>query len=80
MAYRCFTGTSTRNICGATPGHHTHHSAEWMRVHVGDHTRLSTYHEDRTSTGLMVLLAVAVILAVLFCVRRQNDVEEVTLR
>ena len=78
-AYRCFTGMTTRNVCGVTPGHHTHHSSEWMRVHAGERIRMHRYDEDRTSTGLMVLLAVAVVLAVLFCVRRQGDVEQVRL-
>ena len=73
--YRCFTGTTTRNICGATPSHHPHHSAEWMRYHGGDPSRMyRAYDDDRTTTGMMVLIAVGAVVTILFCVRRQNDV------
>lgn len=50
-----------------------------MRVHELDHERRHSFarNDDRSSTGAMVLLALAVVLGVLFCYRRQHDEEHV---
>lgn len=55
--YRCYSGLSSRNICGAHP-HHAH-----------PHRRA----ESAQSTGVMLCLAVGGVLGVLWCARRQGD-------
>ena len=62
FGYRCFTGVSARNVCG---GHNTH----LRSVHRHDEYP----NGGESSTGMMLILGVAVVLSAIFCARRQND-------
>ena len=71
QAYRCYTGSTSRNICGgATIQRHPPH--DWARSTRRYEPRYS--EADSSSTGMLLLLGVAVVIAALFCVRRQHDI------
>jgi len=69
-AYRCYTGTSSRNICGGSPQRHPH---EWTRSAPSHRLEQYSRHDDSSATGAMLLLGVAIVVGVLFCFRRQHD-------
>lgn len=65
--YRCYTGFSSRNICGAGHAHQT------VGMHAGTHH--SRRHSE-ASTGYAVMLGVFGVLCVIWCARRRYDGEE----
>ena len=67
--YRCYTGLSSRNICGAS-----------RREHHLPHRHLHPRSSEHTQQGVLVICAVALVLALIFCARRQGDVEYVPVQ
>jgi len=69
-AYRCYSGITSRNICGGgTPsgGASHHHHAN------PHHHHYSGESEGSSTTGLMLMLGIGAVLAFIFCTRRQHD-------
>jgi len=66
-AYRCYTGLTSRNICGSSaigPSSHHHHSSP--------HHHYSEQGEQ-SSMGLVLMIGIGIVLGAIFCARRQHD-------